>query len=106
MTNHFLLILIRKGTIKSIEKAGNTVYSDLLVNYDLDWDKLKMIGEHRSFEWNRPEHMEPTNKILLSDVKILLDQKIYIMIYIDLPKIIYTHHRFVKHTFSIRNLIH
>jgi hypothetical protein len=76
LTNHFLLILIRKGTIKSIEKASNTEYSDVLVNYDLEWDKLKVIGEHRSFEWNRPEHMEPTNKILLSDVKILLEQQL------------------------------
>src|SRR5512147_1060118 len=67
LTNHFLLILIRKGTVKSIEKASSTDYSDLLVNYDLDWEKLKMIGEHRSFEWNRPEHMEPTNEIPLSD---------------------------------------
>ena len=76
LTNHFLLILIRKGTIKSIEKASNTDYSDLLVNYDLEWDKLKMIGEHRSFEWNRPEHMEPTNRILLRDVKISLEQQL------------------------------
>lgn len=76
LTNHFLLILIRKGTVKSIEKASSTDYSDLLVNYDLDWEKLKMIGEHRSFEWNRPEHMEPTNEIPLSDVKIKLEQQL------------------------------
>ena len=76
LTNYFLLILIRKGTIKSIEKAGKTDYSDLLVNYELDWDKLKMIAEHKSFEWNRPDHMEPTNKVLLSDVKILLEQQL------------------------------
>jgi len=76
LTNHFLLILIRKGVIKSIEKASNTDCTDLLINYDLDWDKLKMIGEHRSFEWNRPEHMEPTNEIPLSDVKIILEQQL------------------------------
>lgn len=76
LTNHFLLILIRKGVIKSIEKASKTDYLDLVINYDLDWDKLKEIGEHRSFKWNRPEHMEPTNRILLSDVKILLEQQL------------------------------
>lgn len=75
LTNHFLLILIRKGVIKSIEKAGEADYSALLDNYDLDWDKLKMIGEHRSFEWNRPEHMEPTNGIALIDVKVKLEQQ-------------------------------
>ena len=76
LTNHFLLILIRKGVIKSIEKASNTDYSSLLVNYDLDWEKMQMIGEHRSFEWNRPEHMEPTNKISMSNLKILLEQQL------------------------------
>src|SRR4030095_2671024 len=76
LTNHFLLILIKKGTMKSLEMAKNTEYRNLLSDYDLEWDKLKMIGEHRSFEWNRPEHMEPTNKILLSDVKILLEQQL------------------------------
>jgi len=69
LTNHFLLILIRKGTSKSIEKANSAEYSNLLFGYDLDWEKLKLIGEHRSFEWNRPQHMEPTNKTLLIDVQ-------------------------------------
>ena len=76
LTNHFLLILIRKGTTKSIEIANNTEYSNLLTDYELDWDRLKLIGEHRSFEWNRPQHMEPTNKILLIEVKEkLIEQK-------------------------------
>jgi len=76
LTNHFLLILIRKGTSKSLEIANNTEYSNLLIDYDLDWEKLKMIGEHRSFEWNRPQHMEPTNKIPLIEVKEkLFEQK-------------------------------
>jgi hypothetical protein len=76
LTNHFLLILIRKGTMKSIEVANNTEYSTLLIDYDLDWEKLKMIGEHRSFEWNRPQHMEPTSKIPLIEVQEkLFEQK-------------------------------
>src|SRR5688572_3769059 len=76
LTNHFLLILIRKGTLKSIEIANNTEYSNLLADYDLDWERLKLIGEHRSFEWNRPQHMEPTNKIPLIEVKEkLIEQK-------------------------------
>ncbi|WP_276504433.1 DinB family protein [Terrimonas pollutisoli] len=76
LTNHFLLILVRKGTLKSIEIASNTEYKNLLVSYDLDWEKLKLIGEHKSFEWNRPQHMEPTNKISLIEVKQkLIDQK-------------------------------
>ncbi|HEX7845757.1 MAG TPA: hypothetical protein VF476_08115 [Chitinophagaceae bacterium] len=49
--------------------AGKTEYKNLLRDYDLDWKRLKVIGEHRSFEWNRPEHMEPTNEISVADIK-------------------------------------
>lgn len=76
LTNHFLLILIRKGALKSIELAAGTEYSKLLTGYDLDWERLKLIGEQRSFEWNRPLHMEPTNSIPLIEVKRkLFEQK-------------------------------
>jgi hypothetical protein len=35
-----------------------------------------MIGEHKSFEWNRPSHMEPTGEISLSEVKVKLDKQL------------------------------
>ena len=73
LTNHYLLILIRKGTNKAITKARNTDYTDLLNEYDLDWDKLILIGEHKSFDWNRPEHMEPTGEMTMGDVKTKLN---------------------------------
>lgn len=76
LTNHFLLILIRKGTMKSIEIAASSSYTDLVIDYDLDWDKLKLIGEHRSFEWNRPIHMEPKDDVLLIDIKAKLNEQI------------------------------
>jgi len=76
LTNHFLLILIRKGVAKSLEKANYTDFSVLLTNYDLDWNKLIMIGEHKSFEWKRPQHMEPTNEIALIDVRVKLEQQL------------------------------
>ena len=76
LTNHFLLILIKKGTIKAIANAEKMDYDDLLVDYDLDWNKLRAVGEHQSFYWNRPEHMEPTGKIDLADIKIKLQQQL------------------------------
>src|SRR5688572_32255268 len=54
LTNHFLLILIRKGVQGSLKKSAAMDYPYLLANYDLDWDKLREIGTHGSFEWNRP----------------------------------------------------
>jgi DinB superfamily len=75
ITNHFLLILIRKGTAKAVEIAKDKNYDDLLLNYNLDWEKLKMIGEHNSFKWNRPEHMEPKGTLSLNEIKSTLKEQ-------------------------------
>jgi hypothetical protein len=69
LTNSFLLILIRKGAIKAIAKAGKTEYSALLSNYQPNWEKLDAVGRHQSFVWNRPTHMEPTGFVALNDIK-------------------------------------
>jgi uncharacterized damage-inducible protein DinB len=75
LTNYFLLILIRKGTVKAVDIAKEKNFDELLLNYDLDWEKLKVIGEHNSFEWNRPEHMEPTGKLSLNEIKSTLKEQ-------------------------------
>jgi hypothetical protein len=69
LTNHYLLILIRKGTVKAIEKSGKSDYSDLLQDYNLDLEKLRIIGNHRSFEWHRPDHMEPKGKMSIDEIR-------------------------------------
>ena len=53
-----------------------TDFSRLLVNYDLDWVKLGQIGEHKSFEWNRPEHMEPAGTVNMTDIRNKLHQQL------------------------------
>ena len=75
LTNHFLLILIRKGTLKAIEKSATENFTSLLAGYNLDWGKLKAIGEHQSFYWNRPEHMEPTGSADLAGIQMKLRQQ-------------------------------
>jgi hypothetical protein len=75
LTNHFLLILIRKGATKAVEIAKDTDYAELLLNYDLDWQKLKTIGEHGSFSWNRPSHMEPVGISTLDEIKSTLQEQ-------------------------------
>ena len=69
IANYFLLILIKKGTIKALNNSLNKDFSIDLIDYDLDWIKLKAIGEHNSFHWNRPEHMEPKGKMNLLELK-------------------------------------
>ena len=72
LTNHFLLILIQKGSIKSLEKAKKKSQLQLLDSYDFNWDLMKQIGTPKLFEWNRPDHMEPSGKSTINEVLIRL----------------------------------
>jgi hypothetical protein len=76
LTNHFLLILIKKGTLKALANAKKIDYSDLLNSYNFDWHNLKAVGEHESFYWNRPDHMEPTGAVDIAEVKTQLEQQL------------------------------
>ena len=72
LTNHYLLILIRKGAVKAIEKSRKERFHDALVNYDLDWERMKVIGRSGAFEWSRPDHMEPRGKRPITEIKFHL----------------------------------
>lgn len=72
LTNHFLLILIRKGAIKALEKANGENFRHLLEGYRIDWDRLELIGKPGTFRWDRPDHMEPTGHAALDEVKARL----------------------------------
>lgn len=61
LTSRYLMILIEKGSEKAIKNVQDKVLSDLLVSYNYDLSKVDDIGVHKSFNWIRPEHMEPTN---------------------------------------------
>jgi hypothetical protein len=76
LTNYFLLILIKKGTRKAIELSHENDFSNQLINYKMDWGKLKTIGEHKSFEWNRPAHMEPTGNEDIDMVRKRLNEQL------------------------------
>lgn len=69
LTNYYLLILIRKGAIKSLEMAAQESYRHLLEGYDIDWAKMELIGKPGAFKWHRPAHMVPTGSVSLEDVK-------------------------------------
>lgn len=72
LTNHYLLILIRKGAIKALARAGDESYRYLLEGYDIDWDRLELIGQPAAFVWHRPDHMAPLGKAAPDEVKALL----------------------------------
>ncbi|HEY5746744.1 MAG TPA: DinB family protein [Chryseolinea sp.] len=71
LTSHYLMILIDKGCAKALKRAQD--------NKDFDWEQYTLlskelleIGEHKSFSWERPEHMEPKGDVPINDVRIAL----------------------------------
>jgi len=76
LTNHYLLMLISKGAKKALERSKTVDFLGSLDNYDLDWERLNMIGKHRSFEWNRPGHMEPRGRMRVDEIRRELEQQL------------------------------
>ncbi len=72
LTNHYLLILIQKGTAKAIEKAAKTDYAELVKNYSVEWDNFEVVAKNKSFDWIRPPHMEPTGTMPLAEIETKL----------------------------------
>jgi len=69
LTNHFLLILIDKGTTKALQNLRKLELAAELESYVFHRDQLLEIGQHRSFAWIRPAHMEPTGTKPLAEVR-------------------------------------
>ncbi|MEO1263523.1 MAG: DinB family protein [Bacteroidota bacterium] len=60
LTSHFLLKLIDKAADKAMRNVNDLSLEKELAEFNFDLNKLYNIGRHKSFEWIRPEHMEPT----------------------------------------------
>ncbi len=69
LTSHFLMILIDKGTDKALRNVQNLSLEETLTDYEFDLQKIDQIGIHKSFDWIRPEHMEPTGEKMEWEVK-------------------------------------
>ena len=76
LTNHYLLILIDKGTLKAMGNNTSLNLKDELGNYSFEWDRFKQIGIHKSFTWIRPEHMEPTGERTSEEVRVQIKQQV------------------------------
>lgn len=70
LTSHFLLIIIDKASQKSIQRAAFTPIPQDWNTYELLPKSLEDIGVHRSFSWVRPEHMEPSGKVALAEIRV------------------------------------
>jgi len=76
LTNHFLLILIDKGTTKALQNIHKLNLAEELEHYAFHRDKLDEVGLHLSFTWIRPEHMEPAGTQPLDEVRQLLHAQV------------------------------
>src|SRR4051812_4318200 len=76
LTNHFLLILIEKGTKKALQNVNDLDLEKELTSYEFHKDKLTEIGLHKSFNWMRPEHMEPKGEKSLPEVRKQLKEQL------------------------------
>ncbi|TGE25048.1 DinB family protein [Hymenobacter aquaticus] len=76
LTNHYLLILITKATRKALLNAADADLQAELSSHVFQRDKLTEIGQHKSFAWVRPEHMEPTGAKPLPEVRAQLQDQL------------------------------
>jgi hypothetical protein len=77
LTNHYLLILIEKGSKKALRAALEKDLTAMLADYRLDSAALEQVGEPGVFHWHRPEHMEPSGTRPLAEVRAELRQQLY-----------------------------
>lgn len=59
LTNHYLLILIEKGTAKALANTQGRDLAAELATYEFPSQKLSAIGVLHGFAWARPDHMQP-----------------------------------------------
>lgn len=68
LVNHYLIILILKGTKKALKNVQGRNMKKELENYELSCDNLEEIGINNSFQWNAPAHMVPSGNESLDKI--------------------------------------
>src|SRR5688572_12175084 len=69
LTNHFLLLLLNKGGKKAIRKAAGIDLSKALEQYTFEHPLLEEVSNPFAFQWQRPEHMEPSGKLSMHEIR-------------------------------------
>lgn len=72
LTSHYLMILIDKGADKALKSAQDAHLEAALRDEPFDLSRIDQIGVHKSFDWIRPQHMEPTGEKSESEIKAML----------------------------------
>ena len=69
LTNHYLLLLIEKASIKAKKRYEATGKINDEGNYSARLSRIDTVGVHLSFAWIRPGHMEPKGDVKHEDVR-------------------------------------
>ncbi len=73
LTNHYLLLVIRKSTGKALARAARR---GAVTEGESDLRLLEPIGQRGSFPWTRPDHMVPTGERPLGEVRSLMREQV------------------------------
>jgi DinB superfamily len=73
LTNHYLLLVIRKSTGKALARAARR---GPILEGESDLRLLDPIGERGSFPWARPDHMVPTGQRPSGEVRLLMRDQV------------------------------
>lgn len=72
LTNHYLMLIIRKGCARAIRRAARRSPPP---KGESDLKLLTPIGVRGSFVWTRPEHMVPTGTKPMDEVRSLMQEQ-------------------------------
>lgn len=72
LTNHFLMVTLRKAVEKAVRRAA---LGQPIPAGESDLQRLEAIGRRGSFLWRQPEHMEPTGRPATVEVRARLRQQ-------------------------------
>jgi hypothetical protein len=76
LTNHFLLILIEKGTAKALKNAHGLDLATELATRQSARARLDEISQPGAFKWMRPDHMAPQGLKTEAEVAATLRQQL------------------------------
>jgi hypothetical protein len=72
LTNHYLMLVIRKGCERVLRRAARGCP---VPDGESDLGLLEPIGRRGSFPWARPEHMAPTGIRPIAEVRSLMQEQ-------------------------------
>lgn len=72
LTNHFLMLTLRKAVEKAVDRAAQ---GQPIPAGESDLQRLDAIGQRGSFPWMRPDHMEPGGRTTPVEARAILQRQ-------------------------------